>query len=91
MLMNRLVEANGKRSKLVPELESLIRDLGVAMFTEKTAVITVWSEEEDLTFVGKITTLDKLTRTIRVESVDEYTWIPFDDVLNIDIIVEDCC
>ncbi|WP_282940769.1 YolD-like family protein [Paenibacillus sp. RC67] len=71
------------------ELESLIRTLAVAIFTERENIVTVWSEYEDQTFRGKITELDKVHRTIRIENEEEYTWIQFDDVMDIEIITSD--
>lgn len=70
-------------------IESLIRSLAVAMFTERETVVTVWTEYEDQTFRGKITELDKLHRTIRIENEEEYTWVQFDDVTDIEIITAD--
>lgn len=69
--------------------ESLIRSLGVAMFTEREAIISVRGDSQLQTFQGKITQLDKQLRNIRVENKDEYTWIPFEDVMKIEIIIDD--
>ncbi|MDF2964433.1 MAG: hypothetical protein K0S39_6168 [Paenibacillus sp.] len=70
-------------------IEEIIRSLAVAMFTEKDTVVTVWSEFEDQTFRGQITKLDQKFRKIKIENDEEYSWIDFDDIVNIEIIIDE--
>jgi hypothetical protein len=70
-------------------LEEIIRSLAVAMFTEKETIVTVWSEYEDQTFRGKLTKLDKRLNEIKIENDEEYSWIHFHDIVNIEIVVND--
>lgn len=67
--------------------ESITRALGVALFTEKEVIVTVWSEEEDQSIRGKITKFDRTSRRFRVENAEEYSWISFHDVRSIDLII----
>lgn len=67
-------------------LQTMIRKLGMAMFMEKEAVVTVWTDVEDQTIQGMITKLDKERKSIKIENEKEYTWVPFDHVLSIEIV-----
>ncbi|MCZ8511321.1 YolD-like family protein [Paenibacillus filicis] len=67
-------------------LESLIHCLGIAMFLEKEAVVTVWSDFEDQTFQGNITKLDKQLKSIKIQNKNEYAWVDFEQVLKIEIV-----
>lgn len=70
------------------QYEENIRSLAVAMFTEKVAIITVRSDMEHQTIQGRITQLDKQTKTIKIENEEEYCWIHFPDVAGIELVVD---
>ncbi|SFL06177.1 YolD-like protein [Paenibacillus sp. 1_12] len=82
-LIKRIRPENDKHA-----LDSLIRTLAVAMFTERETVVTVWSDYEDQMFRGKITKLDKVHKTIRIENEEEYAWVPIEDVTNMEIVID---
>ncbi|MFV9510035.1 YolD-like family protein [Tepidibacillus sp. LV47] len=85
LLNERLKEAERKEKPILDEQQKewIAQSVSEAIANDLKVTITLFDRYKEIKITGKILKIDPQLRRLKITYQDEYTWIKFDDIIDV--------